>query len=355
VALQGTTARIERFVARGGKGTLRIDGGAEFGETPTARLVLVADQLQALGRVDRRVVASGRAEVRLDAAALAVNGRFTVDEGLVDLTGGDAPKLSSDVVVIRSARDAAPRQVAVAKPAPRRDVFLDVRVDLGRDLKVRGRGINTELAGVLQLTAPQGILAVRGDVRTVQGKYAAYGQQMDIQRGVISFVGAVENPRLDIRAIRPDLEVQVGVAISGTAQNPRVRLFSSPELSELDKLSWLTLGRASAGLAGDQTALLQRAALALWAGDKGGTENNIAKTFGLTDIGVRRGESGGLGDTIVTLGKQISSRWYVGYERSIEGTGGSWQLIYKVAQRFTLRAQTGDANAIDAIWNWRWD
>ena len=49
------------------------------------------------------------------------------------------------------------------------------------------------------------------------------------------------------------------------------------------------------------------------------------------------------------------SRWYVGYERSINAAAGNWQLIYRVAQRFTLRAQSGTDNAIDAIWSWRWD
>ena len=35
-------------------------------------------------------------------------------------------------------------------------------------------------------------------------------------------------------------------------------------------------------------------------------------------------------------------------------TTGTWQLIYKVAQRFTLRAQSGTDNALDVIWSWRW-
>jgi translocation and assembly module TamB len=59
--------------------------------------------------------------------------------------------------------------------------------------------------------------------------------------------------------------------------------------------------------------------------------------------------------TIFNVGKQISNRWYVGYERSINAATGNWQLIYRVAQRFTLRAQSGEDNAIDAIWSWRWD
>jgi len=60
-------------------------------------------------------------------------------------------------------------------------------------------------------------------------------------------------------------------------------------------------------------------------------------------------------DTIVTLGKQISDRVYVGYERGLNATTGNWQLIYRIAQRFTLRAQSGEDSAIDLVWLFRWN
>jgi translocation and assembly module TamB len=70
-------------------------------------------------------------------------------------------------------------------------------------------------------------------------------------------------------------------------------------------------------------------------------------------VSVRQTE-GDVRETVISLGKQLSRRWYVGYERSLNATAGTWQLVYRVAQRFTLRAQTGGENAIDVIWTWRW-
>jgi translocation and assembly module TamB len=66
-----------------------------------------------------------------------------------------------------------------------------------------------------------------------------------------------------------------------------------------------------------------------------------------------RQSDGEVSETIVTLGKQLSRRWYVGYERGVNSTVGTWQLIYRVAQRFTLRAQSGAENSLDVIWVWR--
>ena len=41
--------------------------------------------------------------------------------------------------------------------------------------------------------------------------------------------------------------------------------------------------------------------------------------------------------------------------RNLNATGGNWQLIYSLAQRFKLRAQAGADNAMDLIFQWRWD
>lgn len=356
--LDGERGRIERFTARGGEGLLRATGEARFGAAPTAQLTLVAERFRALGRVDRQVDLSGTGKVRLEATRIALSGRFAVDEGLVDLGRGEVPELSKDVRVVDGPTPGRPppKPAAAGRTRPQRAVEMDVRVDLGSKLRVRGKGVNTLLAGDLRLSAPGGELEIDGSVRTVQGTYEAYGEKLAIERGLITFVGPLANPRLDIQAIRSDLrEVEVGVAITGTAQNPRVRLISTPEMSELDKLSWLTLGRSSAGLASDQTAILQRAALALLAGQRGSAGGEgIAKRLGLDQISVASGASGGLSDAVVSLGKQVSERFYVGYTQSLDATGGGFELIYKIARRFTLRVQTGEATAIDLIWTWLW-
>ncbi len=379
IQLRGTTARIERFTAKAGGGSVTLTGDASLGEAPKAVLRVVADKFQLLGRVDRRIVASGQAQLQLDAKTLALTGQFGVDEGLVDFTRTDAPSLADDVSVVRAtprpavpagangtatststpaiALNTAPSTTPNSTPSTAnptaREVALDLRVALGEKLRLRGRGLDTGLRGELRITSPGGRLAVNGTVNTADGTYAAYGQKLSIDRGFVTFNGAVNSPRLDIEATRPNTDVRVGVAITGTTLNPRIRLFSEPELSEIDKLSWLVMGRASDGLGRTDTALLQRAALALLAGEGTGITDQLTRAVGLDDISVRQTE-GEVRDTIISLGKQLSRRWYVGYERGLNATTGNWQLIYRIARRFTLRAQSGDDNSLDLIWVWRW-
>ena len=123
-------------------------------------------------------------------------------------------------------------------------------------------------------------------------------------------------------------------------------------MSDTDKLSWLVLGRAPDGLGRNDTALLQRAAVALLSGEGEAPTDTLLKNLGIDELSLKQGE-GVVRETVITLGKQLSRRWYVGYERGVNATAGTWQLIYRIAQRFTLRAQSGLENSLDVIWSWR--
>jgi translocation and assembly module TamB len=363
LSLRGAEARVERFVFKGGDGELRLTGGAVLGAEPKATLQLVADKFHLLNRADRRVVTSGNATLALDAKSLALTGQLAIDEGLIDISRADAPSLDSDVTVRggRQAADKAAEQeeeravLAERNARTVRDLRVAVQLDLGDKLRLRGRGLDTRLTGRLAISSPNNRLALNGTVRAVDGQYAAYGQKLTIERGEIGFSGELENPRLDILAVRPNLDVQVGVQVSGTAQSPRVRLASTPEMADYDKLSWLMLGRAPDGLARNDTALLQRAALAILAGEGQGLDTQLLSRLGIDEFSLRQVESGEVRETVVALGKQLSRRWYVGYERSVNNTTGTWQLVYRAAQRFTLRAQSGEDDSLDAIWTWRWN
>lgn len=353
VRLAGTTAQIESFTLRGGDGKVSVSGNADLGAKPGARLKLEAEQFRVLGRVDRMLTASGQAELVFAADSARLDGRFRIDDGLFDFTRADAPSLDEDVTV-RGTEAPVEAPAADAQAAGRKGqrFVMDVGIDLGSQLRARGRGVDTGLGGSVRLTNPNGRLAVNGTIESIGGTYAAYGQKLEIEKGVLAFNGPADNPRLDIWALRPNLDIRVGLQVSGPLQGLRVRLFSDPEMSETDKLSWLVLGRASDGLGRNDTALLQRAAVALLAGEGQAPTDEFMRRLGIDELSLKQSE-GEVRETVVSLGKQLSRRWYLGYERGVNATTGTWQLVYRAAQRFTLRAQSGLENSLDLIWTLR--
>lgn len=355
LTMSGREAKLEKFTAKAGNGSVSLDGNLHFGADPHAELSLKAETFALLQRVDRRVVATGGAQLKASAQLLDLKGQFVVVEGLFDFSRGDAPQLDGDVQVVRAS---SPPKAVDGSGKPMR-LKLDLDLDLGRRLQLKGYGIDTKLRGQLHVAQDgQARPQMTGEVRSEGGTFNAYGQKLVVEQGVFSFVGPLDNPRLDVLAIRPGLEndnVRVGVTVTGTASSPRIRLYSDPDMSETNKLSWLVLGRAPDNLGRTDTALMQRAAMALISGDGESASDKLIHNIGLDELSFS-GEGDDARGTVVRLGKQVSRNVFVAYERGLNATTGSWQLIYKLAQRFTLRARASEVQqGLDVIWQWKWE
>jgi translocation and assembly module TamB len=366
----GNVSTTASEAARDG-GTLSGTGQMSWGAAPAGgttsgiRMAMQAQlrSLRLLVRSDRQVTLSGDLQARLEGGQFTVRGKLETERAVIILPDESAPSLGTDVVVRSAAktreaaetaqRDAARANAEAAKPQTAKPPDVAVTFNLGKDFAVQGRGITTRLEGELDirstsLSAPP---RVTGEVRTVKGQYRAYGQQLDVETGLARFNGPVDNPSLDILAIRPNISQRAGVQVTGTAQSPRVKLYSEPVLSDVETLSWVVLGRASAS-SGGESILMQQAALALLGGlGKGGSGGSLASRLGLDEIGFKGPNPGGeLRESAVTLGKRLSSDFYVTYESSLAGMLGTLYIFYDLTQRLTLRGQAGIQSGVDLIY-----
>ena len=373
-SLQGQQLTIDQFTLQGAGGAsgglLSATGSVEWlpsaGPLATAAsrvrmdIEATAKALRLSARADRRLVVSGTLSAKLHDAKLTIGGALKADSALFILPEDTAPRLGDDVLVrVPDKGQSSPATAAKARVTPTKDTptapDAAITLDLGPDFLVRGRGLSTRLAGNLTLRSAGAnpVPSLTGSLRTVRGTYKAYGQQLDIDRGVLRFFGPIDNPALDILAIRPNLQQRVGVQISGTALSPVVRLYADPDLPDAEKLAWLVVGRSGAS-GGAESALLQQAAMALLGGSGGGLTGNLASAIGLDEISFSGGLTGTAGAS-VTLGKRVSRDVYMAYERSLAGTLGTLYIFYDLSRRLTLRAQTGEQSAIDLIFTIRYD
>lgn len=364
--LDGNRLLLTEFTLHGGgtqssDGTLSATGEAAWaGGTPRLQARAQLTRLRASIRSDRQLTVSGRLEARVEPSATQVRGNLKVDQARITLPEETEPKLGDDVVVrdatslgtTAQERNAPPRQTAGAPAAPaKRSLDVAVDLDLGDDFQVQGRGLRTRLRGTLaltgqSLTAPQ----LAGTITTVRGEYRAYNQRLDVERGVLRFTGRIDNPVLDILAVRPNISQRVGVLITGNAQAPFVRLYSEPELPDAEKLAWLVTGRAAPST-GAEAALVQQAALALLSSRRPGA-TSFASRVGLDELSVRRSDSAG---AVVSLGKRFADNFYASYERSLSGALGTIYIFYDVSRRFTVRAETGERTGVDLIFKFAFD
>lgn len=336
-----------------GGGTLRARGQAAWVRAEPGRpagvyaqLDAQLDRLRASVRSDRQVTVSGAVSADLDPTRVALKGDLRVDRARITVPDTPTPRLGPDVRVRHPPPGAAAAWEPQA-PTGARALQLDARIDLGRDARVSGRGVDTGVQGQVRvtgnsLTQPRLV----GEVYAVDGHYQAYGQRLDLQRGVLRFTGAFDDPALDVIAVRPDLDRPVGVQVTGRAQAPILRLWSQEPATEAEKLAWLVLGR-SAAAGGAETMMLEQAALSLLARRAGLGVGGLARVFGLDEVSVRReGEQG----AAITLGKQLARKLYAAYERSLSGALGTLQIFYDLSARLTLRAEAGDRSGVGLVY-----
>ncbi|HEY6864159.1 MAG TPA: translocation/assembly module TamB domain-containing protein, partial [Burkholderiales bacterium] len=202
---------------------------------------------------------------------------------------------------------------------------------------------------------PRGGLRAKGTLYTIDGTYVAFGQRLTIDRGRIIFDGPLDNPALDVVALRKNLPVEAGVQISGTAKLPQVQLTSNPPVPDGEKLSWLVLGRAPDDANKADLALLQAAAGALLPrGSSVPLTRRIARTVGLDEITLRGNSE--LAERVVALGKRVSDRLYVSYEQAVGATAANLvKLDYTLSRRWSVRAETGTITGLGLFYRYSWD
>ncbi len=347
--LDDNALELKRLSLRGGDGFLTGQGRLALRDGhPNMRVTLKADKLQAVSRPDRLLVLSGDATLALEANTLRLDARLKADRGQVELVGEDAPSLSEDVVVL--GRESAPPDKSAAYA-----IDMDLDLNLGDRFYLKGRGLDAQLGGAVKLVGRRGApLRANGAIRVVKGAYAAYGQRLDIERGILSFQGPLDNPGLNIVALRKNQEVEAGVAISGTAQAPVVKLVSNPTVTDSEKLSWLVLGHGLGETGGKEFDALQLAAGALLgAGESVTLQQRIAQATGLEEVGLKG--AGTLESTVVTLGKRLSSRAYLSYEQGLAGTESLVKINYTLSRRLSVRAQAGTTPALDLFYTFSFD
>ncbi len=317
--LDGQQIILDRFELKNGAGRLKASGRAKLGEHPDLQLHFRGDNLALVERRDLDLDANLAGDLVLDQQGATLTGKVTVNRGLMVLGGSYAPTLSSDVRI----KGQAPK----VRTAQALGMTLDVMIDLGDDFKVKsseksqllgGRlplqtgGFRSRIEGQVRLQGERGkpVLS-KGEIKVVDGSYSMLGQRLDIERGNILFDGPPDNPTLDISAVRKKPQMTAGMSITGTAQNPRTRLFSDPDVPDQEKLSWLLFGR-------------------------GGQPVDSSLTSA----------TGSLAGGLTSFGFQLSDKLSVAYEQGATGTDNFVTFYTDINEKLSAEASAGDKTAV---------
>jgi translocation and assembly module TamB len=222
-----------RGSARSGEGSLEIDGVTRVSQALGVRseIWLRGENFELARLPDWQLAASPSITAIFDNHVTTVVGQLNIPSARVTVREipETAQKASRDAVVHRQDGGGTDRV---------RRIDLHLRTSLGDDVQFAGFGLTTGLEGAIQLRGgTHAPFTGHGHLSLVGGRYKAYGQELEIEQGNLVFTGPLDEPSLDIRAIRRTPDVIAGIQISGTPSRLQSDVFSEPELGDAETLS----------------------------------------------------------------------------------------------------------------------
>lgn len=347
IELQGSFAdqrvQLAKLQLQSGAGQINGSGQLELrGWQPSSyRLQVKGENFQLINLPDLQVRANPDLQVAGTMEKVKVRGQVVFPE--VRISGKQKTSLASaspDLQVVD-------REVPLRRQ-PRLQHDIDLQLTLGDRVLLNTAGIDAKLGGKLRLqSAAHQELAASGEIHVVKGKYSSYGVSLDISRGGLYFTGGpLDQPNLDILALRKVGEVQAGVTVTGTPRAPIVQLYSEPAMADTDILAYIVLGHPLGADRGQSGLLLAAAGALLSQGESVSLQDKLKNRLGLDVLDVSAG-NGDVNSAIITTGKYLSPELYISLGYSLFSNTNALTIRYNLTPSWEIESNIGIESGVD--------
>ncbi len=304
---------------------------------------LKGNRFQFINRPGIQALAAPDLDISGTPAHLSVSGVLEIPEALLSGQPQGFKRTSSDVVILDAP---APSPKETAWP-----IYGEIRLRLGPQVLLKAAGLEVLLReGLTVHIRSTNDIKAQGEI-LVQGHYLLQGQKLDISGGRFLFNGPPDNPVLDLLALRKirrgegleglGNEIQAGIAVTGTLRSPLIKLYSQPPLSETDTFSYILFGEPLKEGADKQNLMLLTKAAGTLLG--GGMQNKLASRFGLDTLEIRS-DGSDLSGSVLTVGKYLNPRLFLGLGGSLFSNSYHLILRYALTPNIEIETQGGTSN-----------
>ncbi|MBD9611579.1 translocation/assembly module TamB [Pseudomonas sp. PDM02] len=336
--IAGETVQLNGGWKSGKSGQGRLTGSIAWGQALVVDLALKGTQLPVTVEPYAKLEVAPDLKISMKDDELAIAGKVLVPKG--EITVRELPpstvKVSDDTVIIGAQTEEGKPPLAMK---------MDIDVAVGEDkLSFAGFGLTANLQGHVHIGDN---MDTRGELWLNDGRYRAYGQRLTVRRARLLFAGPIDQPYLDIEAIRQTDDVIAGIRLSGSAEQPATQIFSEPAMSQEQALSYLVLGRPLS-TTGEDNNMLAQAALGLGLMGSAGVTGKLASDLGIQDFQLDTEGSGNT--TSVVASGNISEKLSLRYGVGVFEPANTIALRYKLSKKVYLEAAGGVASSLDIFY-----
>ncbi|WP_347927086.1 translocation/assembly module TamB domain-containing protein [Pseudomonas helvetica] len=336
--IAGESVQLNGGWKSGKAGQGSLNGHVAWGQALVVDLSLKGTQLPVTVEPYAVLEVAPDLKISINNDKLAIVGKVQVPKG--EITVRELPpstvKVSDDTVIVGHQTEAGKPPMAMA---------MDIDVAVGEDkLSFTGFGLTANLQGHVHIGDN---MDTRGELWLNDGRYRAYGQRLTVRRARLLFAGPIDQPYLDIEAVRQTDDVIAGIRLSGSAEQPTTQIFSEPAMSQEQALSYLVLGRPLTSN-GEDNNMLAQAALGLGLMGSSDLTGSLAKDLGIQDFQLDTQGSGTTTSVVASgnLSEKLSLRYGVG----VFEPANTIALRYKLSKMVYLEAASGIASSLDIFY-----
>lgn len=328
-----------------GKGAINVSGNVDARDIAhwKATVKIKAKDIQFMNTNEIKATMTPDIVVQLTPKAVDITGKIIIPKADINLKEVPESSIdeSDDAIVIGETKPG--EKVSAIQIRPR------VLVQLGEQVKLNAFDLRAKLSGNVNVTHNNRDILTNGSLRVSDGKYKAYGQDLEIDNGRLIFNGSPKLIAMDIRATRTIGNDIVGIHLGGTVLSPKSKIFSDPVKTDSEALSFLITGQSLSTVDGRESALLLSAVRGLGITGNDSLIQNIGSSLGLDDVNIVAGED--IKQSKLQLGKRLGSSLYVKYLVDFYGSAQKVVVEYKINKKLSLEAETSiDNYALDFIY-----
>ncbi|MEX3009373.1 translocation/assembly module TamB domain-containing protein [Hoeflea sp. TYP-13] len=351
ISFNGTSAKIDQLQGRLGRnGTVSAAGSVSLNTASglPANLTLtvkdgtyiseiVTAQLNADLKVDGALLNSGKISgtISLERTDINIPDQLPASIPFVDVIHKNAPRR-----VVEQARELDPpadRSSGDSSGSGSGGLQLDIAVKAPARIFLRGRGIDSEFGGSIDIYGTTRDPRIRGSFSMIRGRIDILTKRFNFDRGTITFTGTLD-PALSFQTTTTNSGTSYSIVVGGTASDPEISFTSSPQLPEDEILANLFFGKNLSKLSAIQVAQLANALTSLGgAGQSGGVLGRLRSAAGLADIDINTDDADG--GTSIGIGRYLNDRTYLNVEQGLSGGSGRVTIDLDLTDNLKARGE----------------
>jgi len=218
-------------------------------------------------------------------------------------------------------------------------IGLDIILSAPQRVFARGRGIQAELGGQIQVRGTTEQVVPSGQIELIRGNMNLLGRNLKLTKGIVSLQGKLE-PYVEFEATTTTSDGSATIQIAGPLGTPKVEVFSDPERPSEEALAMLIFGNRAAEMS--PLAIAQMAAsLAELSGKGGGTTGKVREGLGVDSLDVGSDDDG---NAQVGVGFYVLDNVYTDFSVNTRGDT-ELNLNLGVSNNITLKGTVDNTGA----------